>query len=767
MLSGLILFVAIGLAGPVMAEGSPSLGQTNPNKGLFPDSSLADFSGLLSPPAGKYGFLTASPKGHFVWPDGKRARFWGVNISNQSVWIPKERIDQVVRTLARAGCNLVRFEALDSYGGILDAPGSSGSSRLDPRKLDLLDYWTYRLRERGIYYYFDLLDYRQFQTADGVANASQLGRAAKPYAFFDPKLISLQQEYAEELLTHLNPYTHLRYVDDPALVLLEICNEHGLFIKSNKLNSLAQPYETELNNLWNQWLINQYGDRAHLQRAWGQWQGYNVLLNNEDPAKNSVALPLFTPAPPGAPLTTLRAPARLEDGVRFLFDTQQAYFQQMKQYLRSIGLKVPITAVVSSNIVPDVASVAGACDFAAENYYADHPAFRGADWTGHFYYNDDDPLRDDSFYSAAPWTAALKWRHKPVVIREWCTVWPNKYRAVAMPEMLANASLQDFDAVILFGYQTGADADQLSDFATQADPTIWGLFGLCAETFLKRYLRPSPLKVTLRYTPDTLYQWPNSITSLYDLAWTARLDSEFLALPSPKSNVPHSRYSIVRPPEEGEIILYPNPNQPNGLRIAVKKLHQLGDPETIAMAAIGRWLSSTNEIHRNTAVGLMTINAPGCVALSGELPPNQSIHLGCWRFFTSSPIGTIMAASLDGRPLYRSRNFVVKMVSRAANTGQQLVRAPAGSPETYVLSKVGKAPVLTFGKPSKGKTIVKRNGYTLVSLNMINGTWELWVDRDRTYFYCDTPGIEGRVMGKLIQTKDDLIVGGTTMVSSR
>lgn len=745
----------MGLAAPVMAKEPLSLGQINPNKGLFPDSSLFDFSDLLSPPAGKYGFLSASPKGHFVWPNGKRARFWGVNISNQSVWIPKSRIDEVVRTLARAGCNLVRFEALDSYGGILDVPGSSGTTRLDPRKLDLLDYWTYRLRERGIYYYFDLLDYRQFQTADGVVNAGQLGRAAKPYAFFDPKLISLQQEYAKDLLTHLNPYTHLRYVDDPALVLLEICNEHGLYIKSYKLNSLAQPYAAELNNLWNQWLIHQYGDRAHLQRAWGRWHGNSILLSNEDPTKNSVALPLFTPAPPGAPLTMLRAPARLEDGVRFLFDTQQAYFQQMKLYLRSIGLKIPITAVVSSNIVPDVASVASACDFVAENYYADHPAFRGADWKGPFYYNNDDPLRDNSFYSAAPWTAALKWRHMPVVIREWCTVWPNHYRAVAMPEMLANASLQDFDAVILFGYQTGADADQLSDFATQADPTIWGLFGMCAQAFLKGYIGSSPFKVTLRYTPDTLFRWPNSITSLYDLAWTARLDSEFQTLPSPGSSAPHSRYSIMRKPEKGEIII--DPDEPNGLRIAVKKLHQLGDPETVAMAAVGRWLSSTNELHRNTAAGLMTINAPGCVALSGELPSNISIHLGSWRFFTSTPIGTIMAVSLDGRPLYRSRDFVVKMVSRAANTGQQLTPAPAGSPEAYVLKSVGKAPILTFGKPSKGMTIVKRNGDTLVSLDMVNGTWELWVDRNRSYFYCDTPGITGHVMGKAISTQSGII----------
>ena len=91
-----------------------------------------------------------------------------MNISNKSVWVDRQTIDRVADVLARSGCNMVRFEALDSIGGFLDVPGSTSSRKIDPDKLPILDYWISRLRERGIYYYLNLLDFRQFKEGDEV-----------------------------------------------------------------------------------------------------------------------------------------------------------------------------------------------------------------------------------------------------------------------------------------------------------------------------------------------------------------------------------------------------------------------------------------------------------------------------------------------------------------------------------------------------------------------------------------------------------------------
>ena len=47
------------------------------------------------------------------------------------------------------------------------------------------------------------------------------------------RLIQLQQEYARKLLCHVNPYTGLALVDDPAVITIQISNEES-FIRGTE-----------------------------------------------------------------------------------------------------------------------------------------------------------------------------------------------------------------------------------------------------------------------------------------------------------------------------------------------------------------------------------------------------------------------------------------------------------------------------------------------------------------------------------------------------
>src|SRR5271163_1993013 len=71
-------------------------------------SSPADVSFLHDAPAGKDGFIRVQG-GHFVKPDGKRIRFWGVHLTDWSpgsIELPaKEDTPMWARTLARYGVN--------------------------------------------------------------------------------------------------------------------------------------------------------------------------------------------------------------------------------------------------------------------------------------------------------------------------------------------------------------------------------------------------------------------------------------------------------------------------------------------------------------------------------------------------------------------------------------------------------------------------------------------------------------------------------------
>lgn len=732
----IFLIQAVGVA-----RASDRLGRISPDSGLFPDSSLADFSFLLSPPAGKNGFLQVGSDGHFHWTDGRRAKFWGVNVSNQSVFCSKADIDKVTRVFARAGVNMVRFEALDSYGGLLDTPGKDDSQHIDPAKLDLLDYWTSRLRALGIYYYFDLLDFRTFKKGDGVPAWDKLGRAAKPEVFFDPRLIKLQEEYAKELLLHKNPYTGLRYVDDPALALLEVCNESGMFICADDLDNLPEPYESELDKLWSKWLLKKYLNRPALKASWGMMDVYTVLQDREDPSKGSVRLGLLTPAPPADPNVTdvRRAPIRIADTVHFLYDLQRDYCREMKTYLRGIGVKIPITAVVSSDIVPDVASVAQEMDFTAENYYADHPQFApNKDWKGKFYYNDKNPLRGSSIYQLMPWVSALRWENKPVVVREYATVWPNRYRCVSIPEMAAYADFQDLDAVLLFGYRITDKPDILQDFAHQCDPTVWGLFGMGAYAFLRNAFHPAPDDVTIHYSEDDLFHWPNTINSQLRLSWFAKLNN------TASDNIltePHHPFLDV-PYANGDIAP------------VLAKLQKMGVRVNPYMAQAPILRAPTKQIVRNTKTGMLTLASPTVAGVCGELPVGRPVYAGPFALISQSPIAAFMAVSLDGLPLSKSKNYVVKMVTKAQNTDQKLNAAPPGSPGKLFLADWGHAPVITLGRKSSSPLILKRNGKTILALNLANGYWEMAVRNGVVNFACDKVGIPVAMFGGRLLTTE-------------
>ncbi len=714
----------------------------------LPDSCLPDFTTTLDVPAGGHGFLTTGHDGHFHWGDGTRARFWGINVSSTRLDIPHDQIEQVVGNFARAGLNLVRLEAIDNRNCLLGSVNEFDSRHLDPHYLDCLDYWMDALRRHGLYYYLDLLDFRTFKGADGVLNADQLDRGARPYAVFDRTLIALQKEYAAQLLTHRNPYSGLRPVDDPALAMVEICNEHGFFLYPEKLETLVEPYRSDLRARWNAWLAARYGTRDRVAAAWGQMGAFPALQSSEDPNRQTVDLPLLTSGPTNSSAADVRrAPGRLRDGVRFLVGLQRAYFRDMRGYLRSLGLRVPVTAVVSSDVVPDVASVAEECDFTSENWYGESVS-ADARQPGLRYYSNRNPLRDDSAGGFAPYTAALRWNNKPVVVREWATNWPNRWRAGSVPEALAYASLQDFDAILLFGYQTnrapnGAEVVALNDYAFQCDPTVWGLYALAGQAFLRGAIRPAERTLTLAYPESRLYAWPNGIGDLHRAAWSLRLNS--LTPDAP----PNSTALRRTPTGTGSDLLALRALLGDAKSKGRKAKRTMREP-ALARVDQGVWRSDTGQIAFWSREGRLEVRTPTLRLLAGELAPGQVYDLGGGiRFSTPDQGAALLIFALDGLPLDRSRDLVVKMVSRAENTGQVLEKAPSGSPNSWVLRAPGTAPIRTMGRASTQPTRLwlaadakGKPAPPALSLWMVDGTWEMEIQNGRAEFVCDTPDIK-------------------------
>ncbi len=726
----------------------------------YPSSSQLDFRATLDTPAGRHGFLSAGNNGHFYFADGQRARFWGINVSSTRLDIPPDQIEKVVANFARAGLNLVRLEAIDNRNCLLGKTTAPDSLHFDTRYLERLDRWMDSLRRHGIYYYLDLLDFRTFKSGDNVLNADTMDRAARPYAIYDEYLIQLQKDYATRLLSHRNPYSGIAPADDPAMAMVEICNEHGFFLYPERLETLAEPYRTDLRNRWNRWLRDHYGTRDKLTMAWGSVNGFPVLREEEDPERLSVEMPLLTrPLVVADPNTAdlRRAPARQRDCVQFLTELQRLYFRTIKEHLKSLGVRVPITAVVSNDVAPDVWSVAQECDFTAENWYGD-TIKEDQRTPGMRYYSNRNSLREDGPLGFAPFTSSLRWDNKPVVIREWGTIWPNRYRAVSVPEVLAYASLQDYDAVLLFGYQTnrapnGAEADVLNDYAFQSDPTVWGLHAIAGQAFLNRAIRSAEHTATLVYPPSHLYDWPAHLSELHRASWSVRVKST-VSSSHPDASLQTPTGTLADVQSLRDVL---NFFGKRGLNMSEKSL------------TTGVWHSDTGQITRYDHEGRLEVSTPTLAVLAGELEPGKLYTVGSLHVSTPNRFGAIIAYSLDGLPLVRSKHRVIKMVTRAENSEELLEKAGKDSPAPWQLTQAGTSPVLTYGGQSLVPTKVwieaqQVNGKPvplpspLLTLSMADGTWELELTGGTARLLCDTTEIHGSLHGRDFVTTEDAVV---------
>lgn len=514
---------------------------------FYPDSSLIDFSFLLSPPAGKFGFVKTGNDGHFYFSGtGERARFWGVVITQEHIDIPKEQIEEVVQTLARAGINMVRFHAMDNRAGeeyglvrrtIIEEgyPHQNDSRHFNPDYLDRLDYWIAKCKKRGIYVYLVLRGYRTFREGDGVPSADKLNRAARPYAMFNPRLIELQKEYARKFLVeHVNPYTGLSYANDPAVAAIEIFNEDSLFMRPDMWQNMVEPYLTEFRQLWNNWLKDKYGTTEKLRRAWTNVHGECALAEDESLERKNIRLPQMNLEPYKSALRAeytdpLRSPIRRHDAGEFAIELQMKYLNEMKNYLREIGVKVPLTGVVDSTVVADTYTVGKVLDFTAENAYYEHPIFLpGQAWKSKAFYKNVNYMKDWGAWSLMPFVARYHWADCPVGVREWATCWPNEYRATSILEMSAYARLQDLDLLTYFAYYTTGDFLRIGTFNITCDPARWLLFGLGAKMFLSDDVSVAKHTVEIGYSKEDLLAWASFIQPHHCLGWLSKTVNRFL-----------------------------------------------------------------------------------------------------------------------------------------------------------------------------------------------------------------------------------------------
>ncbi len=531
--------------------------------GTKPNVGALDFSYLLDAPAGKHGFLK-SENGNLVFEDGTRIKFFGTAMLREGCLPDHDAAEVHAKRIASAGVNLVRMHFMDGRVDLCDfgvgdtlIDYSKGNTRnLDPVCLDRLDYYIFQLKQNGIYVQLDTLVGRNF-TPEGdeleFSDRTPDEWSVKQVNIFNRRYVELQKEYDRLLLTHQNPYTGLRYVDDPVIAVVQIMNENSLMWNPGSefgVEVIPTSYRRQFDEMWTDWLRKKYGSHEALREAWTNEKGECALDAGEHLRKRIIRPTdsYHTMRHVGTehyhPYKSINGPARTADYVDFLSEVEIGIVQEMSEYLRKIGVKCCINV---TNLVRGAGNAYTAgmfCDISENDAYYNHPfcGYNPPARQNRIPMVSVDPRSAYRMHNGCPSDdnmltklSMARVKDKPFLVAEWNVPFPTTFSSDAMLMMASYGAFQDWDGVCTFQYINKQGVEDLKSrqlahyFTIYNDPAKWGQIGIGSAIFQEGLIHTAKNSVILNYTdddrradPPATYEYPYRV-----LPFLSKLEIQF------------------------------------------------------------------------------------------------------------------------------------------------------------------------------------------------------------------------------------------------
>ncbi len=550
-------------------------------------------------PAGNHGFLKVTGD-KFQFEDGTPGRFWGTNFNGGANFPEFNYSEKVAKRLSKIGVNLVRFHQLDAEWNTPNIFQFTKGERkkdtlsFDPESIKRLDYLIYCLKNEGIYCYLDIFTYRKFKNGDDIINTFELKDAAKPYSGFNRRMIDLQKKTAYDFWTHINPYTGLAYKDDPVFVMCEVVNESDYF----NWKITLEPYEGEFRNLFNAWL-NEKNIR---------YDAFTCDLSCKD-----------------------------QELIDFKIELQQKYYIEMINFMRKIGVKIPITGtnytVCSANCKAQ--TVTDFCD--------SHVYFYDWKWGEKEKYCMNKAITHvpESGFGTL---SLMRVFDKPFFVSEWDMPWPNEYRAESPILYAAVGALQGWSGFAIHTYSYGTLLNEMKIlgkesssasiggtpyregiFSTWNDPAKFGLFYHAALITRRGDILQSDKKIAIKI---------GTLDSGIKPAF--RISSELSQIAAHYEG--DTSETIV---SENDILVYEKD---------------------------GAVTSDTGELYRSWTKNYGTIKTDMTKCAYGFLSKNSPVDLDGLKIVSKTDFAVIALSSLTDKPILKSDNILMTTVGRAINT---------------------------------------------------------------------------------------------------
>lgn len=625
--------------------------------------SVIGMESWLDRPAGKRGRLTMDG-GRFRFADGTPVKFWGVNDQYASVAPPTNEAPQRAAQYAKYGINAVRMHKW-SEPGWAGIGHTNDATRTDEAGLARFDFMFAQFKEHGIYAGWSPFFGHKVRPGnrDQLLAYDEVVQKVRGSTYglvnFAPDLQDLLIQFAVNMLNHRNPHTGLRYADDPALIYLEMHNEDSIqwYAMQGVLNN-CPTYRQYLQQRYADWLLRRYGSEEGLLKAWGPTalNAFPEFATNESLSAASIAVlanPWFSiPASLDQMEREKGARHRLLDNFRFLYETQNEFFDRYEKAVRATGYR---------------GLLIGSCwqSDGIGRYYNLHSDYRIGFIDRHNYYSGV----GTHFLRAAPIaqpdsllvrpvgellaTGFQAVQDRPFSVSEWDSVVPNEWRAEA-PALMAfyGLGLQGWDASFQFCSDRGTfspTVEKPGQIFNVQHPTQLGLYPLYARALARGDLKEGTPIAIRNIQLDGLAE------GRLDFVETLQQDGDHKVF---GGDVPAEALAV------GKVMLQFTAEEIPSTR-----------PDLTADLAARVLKATTGQLTWNYAEPgreHVVVNSPGTRGLIGFMP-NTNFALGNIQVQVDNRFAVVLLTSLDrNQPdAEKADHLLLCAVARAYNTGMR------------------------------------------------------------------------------------------------
>jgi hypothetical protein len=463
--------------------------------------------------------------------------------------------------------------------------------------------------------------------------------------------------FAKNLLTHKNPYTRLRWADDPGVPWLSMINE-GTF--GNYINGLEERVKRDWRARYNTWLARKYRSRQALQKAWGEDPGGDPAAGTVDFSGN-----IWADAP------------RDRDLAVFTAEVERDMFSRMKKFLRNeVRTQVLLTNMNAwtNRVATQAARVD--YDYVDDHFYVDHPQFLERDWQLPSKSPNTNPIVEGAPGGRS--NAFVRLFGKPFTVSEYNYSGPGRFRGVGGILTGALAATQDWDAVWRFAYSHSREnvisPGPAGYFDLATDPLNQAAERATIALYLRGDMQPAAHAVAIAMTEQEaleLAQHNHPIAPEWNsLAWVTRVGSVVARQPGAFGAdvmVPLG-WSGPRKSWGGAMAMDADPYSPGAGKTVLDRMRQQGWLGERGVDLTLNLLQSENkQLTIDAPRGVMLIDTPRTAG--GYTRAGERIQTDAVTISILETDATVWASSLDGQPIRRSRHLLITHLTDLQNTG--------------------------------------------------------------------------------------------------